>query len=184
VSNLAARTLGPVPSPSTADYLGPAEVVAVDAARVHVELPGGPVVRAEMALALPYHPVVGDLLLVIGKGGESYVIGVLHGAGRTALTLQGDVDLHAANGKLRLSGDQGLELRGPEIDVQCSKLSMIAGAALQRFSSLCQRVTDLWSTHAGEAHTVVDGGSLTQAKTAAVLTEGVMTINGKEVHLG
>jgi hypothetical protein len=31
---------------------------------------------------------------------------------------------------------------------------------------------------------VVAGASLSQAKTAALLTEEAMTLNGKEIHLG
>jgi hypothetical protein len=57
-------------------------------------------------------------------------------------------------------------------------------APIDHGSSLCQRVSDLLSVHAGEAHTVVSGTQLTQAHTAAILTEGTVTINGKEVHLG
>jgi hypothetical protein len=180
----AARVLDARPSFPEADYLGQAEVADLDAGAVNVRLPGGAVVRAAMALALPYEPVVGDMLLVIGKGADHFVIGVLHGAGRTALTLQGDVDLRAANGRLRLRGDKGLELLGPELEIRTGKLQVIADAVLQRFSSLRQRVTKLLSVHAGEAHTVVDGAQVTQAQSAAIITEGTMTLNGKQIHLG
>jgi hypothetical protein len=185
MKNLAARTLEALPAAAAAaDYLGPAEVLDVEASAVRVAIPGGPTVSAEIALALPYRPAVGDLLLVIGRAGAHYVIGVLHGAGRTELAIPGDIELRAVGGRLRLSGDEGVELSGPEVEVRGGKLRVLADAALQQFASLCQRVASVLSVHAGEAHTVMAGASLTQAKTAAMLTEETMTINGKEIHLG
>ena len=64
------------------------------------------------------------------------------------------------------------------------KLRMIAGAAVQRFTSLCQRVTDLLSVQAGESQTVVEGTSYAQAKSATILTEDKVSINGKSIYLG
>jgi hypothetical protein len=171
-------------APEHDDYLGPAEVVAVEAGAVTVELPGGPAVEARLALALPYEPAIGDVLLVIGKGGAHYVIGVLHGAGRTALALHGDVALHAVDGTLSLTGDKGVEVRGPEIDVQTGKLRMVADAVVQKFASVWQRVSSVLSVHAGQTHTVVDGGTFAQSKSATILTEQTVTINGKEIYLG
>jgi hypothetical protein len=171
-------------APAPQDYLGPAEVTAVAPTSVTVDVPGTGELRAELAFALPYAPVVGDLLLVIGKGEACYAIGVLRGSGKTSLSLQGDVDLHADGGRLRLSGDQGIELRGPELDVYTGKLRMVADAVLQSFSSVSQRVKSLLHVHAGETHTLVDGGSFAQSKSAAILTEENVTINGKEIHLG
>jgi Protein of unknown function (DUF3540) len=169
---------------SVSDYLGPAEVLEVETDAVRVRLPGGAVVPAELAMALAYEPVVGDRLLVIGRGADHYVIGVLHGNGRTALTVQGDVDLRAANGRLRLSGDLGVEILGPELEVRTGKLEVVADAAVQRFTSLYQRVTKLFSIRAAQAHTVIDGAQVTQAREATIQTEGTMTINGQEINLG
>ncbi len=174
----------PRAAPEIEDYLGPAEVTDVEPTAVTVELPGSGPMRAELAFALPYAPVLGDLLLVIARGDACYAIGVLRGSGKTSLRLQGDVDLAAEGGKLRLSGEHGIELRGPELDLYAGKLRMVADAALQTFSSVCQRVKSLLHVHAGETHTLVDGGSFAQSKSAAILTEENVTINGKEIHLG
>jgi hypothetical protein len=171
-------------APAGADYLGPAQVVDVEPGSVGVELPDGSVARARMALAVAYEPVPGDTLLVIGNSGGHYVIGVLHGTGRCTLAMPGDVEVRASGGVLRLSGDHGVELRGPEVEITATKLHVVAGAVMQRFVSLCQRVTGLLRVHAGEVHRVVDGDEVTQAKTATILTEGIVTINGKQIHLG
>jgi hypothetical protein len=167
-----------------AEYLGPAPVVRVEGSDVIVELPGGATVRAALAFAFPYAPSSGDVLLVIGKGGEHYAIGVLQGTGRTTLTFPGDVELRAEGGALRLWGEKGVELLGPGLAVQVDKIQVIAGAVTQKLGSLVQRVRDLASLHAREVHTTVDESAVTKARNASVLTEETMTINGKEVHLG
>ena len=167
-----------------AEYLGPASVVRVEASDVIIELPDGSAAHAALAFAFPYAPAPEDVLLVIGKDGAYYAIGVLQGAGRTTLTFPGDVELRAEGGTLRLWGEKGVELLGPALAVQVDKLDVIAGAVTQRFSSLVQRVRTLLSVQAKEMHTVVEESSVTHAKSASVLTEETMTINGREVHLG
>ena len=165
-------------------YLGPAEVVDVLPHEIEVHLPSGGAVRARLALAFPYEPAIGDEVLVIGNEDGHYVIGVLSGQGRTALSFRGDVDLRAEGGVLRLSSDRGVEVDAPEVTVLAGKLQQIAGAVAQRFSSLRQTVTELLSVHAGQAHSVVEGSSFSQSKSATILTEGKVTINGKAIHLG
>src|SRR5262245_54816146 len=72
----------------TAVFLGPARVLAEDGktGRVQVALPDGDEVWARLALAVPYHPAVGDEVLVICQEmPDAYVIGVLRGHGTTTL---------------------------------------------------------------------------------------------------
>jgi len=49
---------------------------------------------------------------------------------------------------------------------------------------LRRHVRDLLSLRAGKSHTVVDGSSFSQSKSATILTEEKVTINGKEIFLG
>ncbi|WP_437592151.1 DUF3540 domain-containing protein [Sorangium sp. So ce1000] len=166
------------------EYLGPGQVTATEGGAIAVELPGGQRVGVEMALALPYEPALGDTLLVIGRAESYYAIGVLHGQGRTVLSLQGDVALHAREGALSLSGDRGVEIRGPELEVQAGKIRMVADAVVQRFTSMVQRVSALLSVQASESHTVVEKTAFTKAKNATILTEETVTVNGKQILLG
>lgn len=166
------------------DYLGPADVTRVSAGSVEATLPGGGVITARMALAVPYQPVVGDVLLVIGKGEDHYVIGVLRGQGQTRLALQGDVDLHATDGTLRLSADKGVRISGPEVGIETRRLGVVAGALVEHFTSAVRRVTGLLSVRAGDAHTIADGTILQQSKSASILTEETVAVNGRQVHLG
>jgi hypothetical protein len=180
----AARKVVPLPVQSPAEYLGPARVTRVAPHEVAVEIRSGEEVTAQMALAFPYAPAEGDVLLVIGKGGEHWVIGVVHGAGKAALAFQGGVEISAQGGPITLTSDRGVAIRGPDVEVEAGKLSMIAGSVVERFTSLYQRVRDAWSVRAGEARTIVDGSSHLTAKEASIVTEETMSINGSEIHLG
>jgi hypothetical protein len=164
--------------------LGPAEVTGVSPHEVEVRLRRGGLATARIALGYPYDPRVGDEVLVIGDAEGHYVIGVLQGTGRSVLELPGDVDLRAVGGRLRLSGDQGVAIEGPAMDVRVDRLSVIADAVVQRFTSLRQRVVELLSVHAGERHAVIDGTSHEQSKRATILTEENVTVNGKAIYLG
>jgi hypothetical protein len=184
MSSVAKLVTGRAAALQVQDYLGPAEVVETTDEGVRARLRGGVVVSASLALALPYAPVVGDLLLFIGKGEEFYAIGVLRGAGKTSLRLQGDVDLHAEGGVLHLSADKGVRIQAPEVDIETGRLRTVASSVVQKCTTLYQRVSALLSVHAGQSHTVVDEASFSRAKSAAILTEETVTINGKQVHLG
>jgi hypothetical protein len=180
----AARKILDLPVHQEGNYLGPGHVTRIEHHEVEVEIRGGERARAQMALAFPYEPREGDVLLVIGKGDEHWVIGVIHGTGKSALTFQGAVDLKAQGGPLTLSSDHGVAIRGPEVEVEAGKLRMMAGAVAQKFTSLYQRVRDALDVHAGQAHTVVDDASFMTAKNAAIVTQETMSINGSEIHLG
>ena len=166
------------------DYLGPAEVLSLEGTDVVVALSDGAERRATMAFASPYEPAVGDSLLVIGKRDDFYAIGVLRGTGRAVLRFSGDVDLAAEGGTLRLSGDRGVEIRSPDVQVHAERVSTFAGTLVQKAASLLQRVTSMLEVHAKESRTVVEGTSVLQAKSAAIVTDETTTVQGKQVHLG
>lgn len=169
---------------AAADYLGPADVLEVAGDEVDVELPDGAAVRARMALAFPYEPAPGDELLIIGRGADHYVIGVLRAAGRTELSFQGDVSIRASGGTVRIHGDEGVEVAGPKVTLHARSLDIVADTVVEKLRSLYQRIVGTASVHAEQMHTVVTGTALTQAKSAAIVTEETVTINGRKVHLG
>ena len=166
------------------DHLGPARVIAVETGAVLVELEDGAEVSAVLALAFPYAPALGDVVLAIGRADRHYVIGVIHGTGRSVLAMQGDVELRAVNGSLTLSGDEGVQIEGPALEVSVGKLKMTADAVVQKFTSVYQHVKALLSVRAGESHTLVDDASFAKSRTATIVTDEKMAINGKEIHLG
>lgn len=172
-------------SPATNDiFLGPAGVKSVTGSEIIVELRHGDLVQVALAFAFPYEPRVDDTLLVIGKDDGYYAIGVLQGTGKASLSFEGNVDLRANGGKLTLSGDQGVELEGPEFSVHVRHVRMFADKVTEKLGSLYQRIGTLLSVHAKEVHTIVEGTTLTQAKNATITTEEMVTVNGKQIHLG
>jgi hypothetical protein len=175
--------LASAPAPAE-EYLGPAVVSARSDAGVRVALSDGRQVEATMALALPYEARERDVLLVIGRGDAFYVIGVLSGSGRTELAFHGDVTLHAVGGVAEITGDAGVRVRGPQVDVQAGALRVVAETVVETLSTLVQRVAESLTVYARSSHTIVEEGAYTQAKTAAIRTEETMSINGKQVLLG
>ncbi len=173
-----------LPLPGPCDYLGPGQVVGALPHELSVELRGGRRVTAEMALAFPYRPEVGDVLLVIGKDDAHYVIGVLHGAGRAVLSFPGEVELRAEGGPLTMTSDHGVAIKGPTVEIETGKLQTFAASVVQKCTTLYQRVVGALDVRAGQAHTIVDGDSLLSAKNASIVTEEAMNINGDEIHLG
>ena len=82
---------------------------------------------------------------------EHYVIGVLHGAGRTALRSRATSSSARVNGKLSLSATTASTSAGPRSTSTRRALRMVARDVTQKFESLCQRVSALLRVHAGES---------------------------------
>lgn len=165
-------------------YLGPAEVTHVRPHELELRLPTGAAVRARVALGYAYEAQKGDEVLAIGEGQAHYVIGILASRGRAVMAFPGDVELRAVGGALRLTGDLGVAIEGREVSITAGALRMAAGAVVQRFTSLRQKVTELFRVEAGQAQTIVEGASVSQSKSATIVTEEKVSINGREIHLG
>lgn len=180
-----AEARGPLEAQAqAAEYLDSATVVAVAPSHVVVELVTGKRVDAKLALAIPYEPAIGDELLVIGRPESYWVIGVVSGTGSVALRLPGDVDIHAMNGKLRLSGDDGVEVSGTSIRLVSQDLRVVADKVVERFNNVVRNVREMLSVRAGERHTIVEGNSLETAKRVMILGHENVAVNGKQINLG
>lgn len=172
------------------DYLGPAEITNVEGTVIEVSFGKERSATARLALASPYEPVPGDMVVVIGAvraDGEStdfYVIGVIHGAGQTKLAFDGDVELAARGGKLRLVADEGIELKSKAITTVTSRLRTVAEVVHRSYGQVHERVRGLLNVHAGSEQRLIDQDSVSKARSTTILTEEEMTINGKRIHLG
>lgn len=166
------------------DYLGPAEVTRIGPQRVGLRKPSGEEVNASMALALPYEPALGDLLLLTSSAHNHYVIGVLNGRGRVKLEVAGDVSIHAAGGSLSLTADKGIQLRSPEVAVQSDRFSVFAKSAITKFTTWYQNIREMLHVRAGETHTVVDQTAVQQARRIAIVAEETASVNGQQITLG
>ena len=166
-------------------YLGPATVTDTRGDDAQVRLPTGALVWARVALAFPYRPVPDDVLLVVGTEEAHYIIGVLHGTGTAALDIHGDVHLHAVGGTLRLSGDAGVQIDGPDVEVRAQqKLTLAAHTFVKKVGVAYEWVKGLLSRRAGRSRTLVHGQCTTHAQEISVIAKDVAKINGRQVHLG
>ena len=166
------------------EYMGPARVVEARPGLVVARRSDGVQVDVTMALAFAYEPCERDVLLLISGSRGNFAIGVLDGKGKANLAIEGDVSLHAVGGRLSLKADRGVELLSPEVTIVSDKMKVIATSAMHKVSSLYQHVRELWSMKADKAHVAVKDDYFQRSKSATVLTEEVVTINGKQIHLG
>lgn len=172
---------GVAPGPGT--WLSPGLVVAVAADHVVLELASKQRVKARMALAIPYEAALGDELLVLGGASQAYVTGVLQGRGQNSLVMKGDVRL-AAEGKLSIASTESITFEAPVVETRAEAIHTVAGRVTEVFDSVRKTVRQLLAVRAGEQNTLVEGTSQLVAKNARTLSEGKVTINGKEIFLG
>lgn len=88
-----------------------AEVVACEAGRIMVQA-GGRRMAARRAASCLVEPEPGDLVLVGGDLARCYLLAVLERAGTAPLRIagEGDVELLARGGTVRLVGEEGVEI--------------------------------------------------------------------------
>ncbi|MCB0041755.1 MAG: DUF3540 domain-containing protein [Caldilinea sp.] len=165
-------------------YLGPAHVIEPGLREVRLRLEDGREITGELALALPYRAAEQDVVVVMGRGDRHYVVGLLHGQGKTSLSFRGDVELHAVGGRVAIHGDQGVHVSGDELTLEAQKLKVVADGLVQRFNSVVQQVRGLFSSRVERAHVVVDETAFAKTKSTTMLSDESVTINGEQIHLG
>lgn len=165
--------------------LAPATVLAVRGdGVVAVRGRDGAVYDAVMALPVRYDPVEGDVLLVIAGPSGAWVIGVIDGRGATALESRGPVTVRSTESEVRIEGHTAVAVESPRTTVRTRLWELVSERAVQHATEWQQRVRALLSVQAGTRHDLTEGASLTQSRSATVLTEEKLVLNGKAIHLG
>lgn len=159
----------------------PATVLEIKDGRLLLQMPQRQA-WAALALAYPYAPEVGDVLLAIGDE-DVYVIGVIEGRGKTRFEAPADVEIHA-RGRLTLSGARGVKVRGPQVEVEAHKLELIAREAFERFVDVYRLATGTVQTSAQRMRTLVSGASTLQAENIVEQAEKEVRIDGQHINLG
>ena len=162
--------------------LGPALVRGVMHGAILIDIDGR-LERAQMALAYPYRPEVGDVILVIGREDQFYVTGVLSGKGVTRFDFPGDVEL-MAGGTLRLASRAGVEVSGERISMRADRLDVAVTTFRQSVSSFYQRVTGTLRTVAGRQRTTVEKESTLHAGRIVRKAQEDVIIDGRQIKLG
>jgi Protein of unknown function (DUF3540) len=166
----------------TKTYLGQATVLRIESERVLLALPYGDA-WARSALAYPYHPALGDVVLVVGDEDAAYIIGVLSGTGRTVLVVEGDLELRSS-GRMKLTSEECVEIESPHILVKADKLETFARTVFERAVSSYRWVKEVLQLQAGRTRTLVDGHATLQAERITQQAEKDVKIDGRQVYLG
>jgi hypothetical protein len=166
---------------ATERYLGPATVAGFDGDELLLEGPDGPK-RASLALAFPYRPEPGDVVLVIGDE-ESWVIGVLQGKGLSRIEAPGDLEI-AAGGEVRIVGREAVSVGGPRVALKADKMEITAGTLFTRCVGVFQWVRETLQTVAGRVRTVSEGTVSVRAERIVENAREDVRIDGKKIDLG
>lgn len=161
--------------------VSPATVLEIKDGRLLLQLPQRQA-WAVLALAYPYAPEVGDVLLAIGDE-DVYVIGVIEGRGKTRFEAPADIEIHA-RGQVRISGDEGVKLAGPTVEVETEKLELIAREAFERFVDVYRMATGVAQNSAARIRTLVSGPYTLQAGNIVEHAEKDVCIDGRHINLG
>jgi len=164
-------------------YLGPARLCAVAGDRVQLEFPDERP-WAVLALAYPYQPAVGDIVLAVGQGQNWYVIGILQGLGKTRLVVPADFEVFAPRGRINLVAGKGLTLKAPEVKVSAIKLEVVARRVIERFTEAARWVKETWLVRAGRVRTQADGDYQVTARRINERADEDVRIDGDRINLG
>jgi hypothetical protein len=137
-----------------------------------------------VAVAQSYAPVVGDTVLVISRGTEWYVIGVLEGTGTTTFTAPGDIEFHAPRGRIEMLAKEGVFLKSDLVEIVATKLELTARHLFERFNDATQWITETLHRRIGRIHTKVEGDYDLKAGRITELADNDVTIDGKTIRLG
>jgi hypothetical protein len=179
---------GPEHGASTAGsldrYLGAGRVVRIEGDRVAVVLEDGTRVQAGLALTFPYRPAIADALLVIGDARAFWAIGVLEARGRAGLSKAEGVCIEAHEGRVRVVGDRGVSVTGPEIRMQAEELRRVARLAVQAFGKLETKVREARRVEANDVDEASRTRWLVQAKRVVIKALRGARLKGPAVRVG
>ncbi len=163
--------------------LRPVRVVKVEQRRLQIDLMGSEK-WADIALPFKYQAMVGDHVLVIGQQDAFYVIGVIEGKGKTTLMAHGDLELHAAKGKIDLVAAMGVNIRSPSFQVITKQLDLVAENVVERFNNLTSWIKTTFDLQAGSVHTKVESSYRLKAEKITQKAREDLKLDGKKIHLG
>jgi len=139
---------------------------------------------AELALAFPYQPSAGDVVLAVSQEDRSYVIGVLQGRGPSVFAFPGDVVLSAPQGAMRFDAGKGVSMTAPSVELRADTIELEARTLTQRIESAYHWVKDLLQVRAGRTRTVVEGTSHHLAERTFIRSEKETKVDGEKIYLG
>ena len=164
-------------------YLGPARVLESAGGRVRLALHEQEA-WALLALAYPYRPEAGDIVLAVGQDETFWVIGVVRGTGVTSFVAPGSIVFSAPSGSIELSAGHGVRIKAPEVEVKAGRLRLAAKSAIEKFGNAWRWVRETLQVRAGRTRTVVSEDCTLRAERILERATGTVTIDGEKINLG
>jgi len=141
-------------------YLGPARVLESAGGRVRLALHEQEA-WALLALAYPYRPEAGDIVLAVGS-----------------------IVFSAPSGSIELSAGHGVRIKAPEVEVKAGRLRLAAKSAIEKFGNAWRWVRETLQVRAGRTRTVVSEDCTLRAERILERATGTVTIDGEKINLG
>ncbi len=163
--------------------LGPAHVTGAEGGRVRALFEGGEI-EAVNALAFPWTPRAGDVVLVISQEDAHFIIGVLHTQGDFTFNFPAGVTFRAPRGAMNFHSGESVDLHAPEVRVTAGNLTFLAGKLTEKVTSAFRWVKDLVQLKAGRSRTVIEGTSHERAQRRVIRADKDVRVNGERIHLG
>lgn len=166
-------------------YLDQARVLRVDGHDLRVELQDGREVDAALAMLIPYRPRVHDDLLVIGRDGAFFAIGVLRGRGGFETQYKGDFHLTSMAGDLCVVAARRLLVDTPAFELQAHKmLSRAAERIVMTSERTDQSARDHWVLMSAAFAEVTQKRWFRRAQRVVIKVANAIRFNGKTVRTG
>ena len=173
----------PSTSAAGATLLEAAEVVANLGGSVMVRLQDGSDTEARLALTVPYKPLRGDEVLVIGRGERHFVIGVLEGSGQLRLQAK-NVTVHAEGGRLRLTAGRDIGLRSHKLQLLAhEQLAWAANTIHRAAHSYKERISGKLSLLTRDADQLLRGQWQLQAQRISAKVTNTFFANGEIIRI-
>ncbi|MCA8911489.1 MAG: DUF3540 domain-containing protein [Planctomycetes bacterium] len=166
-----------------ATKLGPAVVRSLEDGRITAEFEGEQV-SAVNAIAFPWTPNKGDVVLLIAQEDAHYVIGVLQTQGDFTMTFPANVNLRAPKGAINLHSGEGIDMHAPDVKVTGGKITLLAKTMTEKLGNAFRWVGDLVQVKAGRSRTLVDGASYERCERRVIKAKKDVRVNGNRIHLG
>jgi hypothetical protein len=144
----------------------------------------GELVRARLALFVPYRPVPGDEVVLLEQAGRRFVIGVTRAGGPLRWPALDGWTLRS-RGRLTITGREGLAFRAATVALQSDgEMVVRAERILERCGDVMEHTAELASTLAEEIDELVRGPLMQRARRYALRVKEVFQINGRLVRAG
>lgn len=146
-------------------------------------LADGVEVEALNAMAFPYTPKAGDVVLLISGHDRHYIIGVLETSGDATLQFPAGLHIHARGG-VQVSSGERVEMHAPEVKVTAGVWQVVARTLKERVENAARWVKNLATLRAGRRTVKVEGANVERAESHLLRAKKDVRVNGDRIHLG